>query len=107
MKTSDGQTFNYKTPLSHSDCYLLAGTTSAPSVAIVDGDGAHLMCSGGGQSDEATVVRKSDTLVDIVVFQKAFTGPDTAPSKPEHVQTFSVTVPKGAKLRTTFESLKN
>lgn len=106
VKTSDGQTFAYKTPVGHAECYLLTGDTSSPSMASIDGDAAHLICSGGGATDEATVVRKTETLVEVVVFQKAYSGPGTPGSKPEHGQTFSITVPKGATLRTTFESVK-
>ena len=105
VKTSDGQTFEYKTPVSHRDCYLLAGSTSDPSVAMVEGDAAHLVCSGGGQSDEATVVRKSDTSLEIVFFQMAFTGPGSSSAEPEHKQTFTMAVPKAARIRTTFEPL--
>jgi len=105
VKTDDGQTFEYKTPVSHRDCYLLAGKTSAPAAAFVDGDEAHLMCSGAGQTDEATVVRKSDTSVEVAVFQKAFSGPDSPPAIAAHSQTFSIKVPKGARLHTKFESM--
>jgi hypothetical protein len=101
VKTTDGQTFDYKTPVSHPDCYLLAND-SAPSASVVDGDKAQLFCSGGGQIDRATVSRKSDTLVEVSVFQEAFSGPDTLPAKPINAQTFSIRVPKGAQLRTTF-----
>ena len=105
VKTTLGQTFEYKAPVSHGSCYLLANMTSAAhSGDVVDGDEAHLICSGGGQTDHATVTRTSDTRVEITVFQKAFEGPDTPPSKPEHAQTFALTVPKGATLRTRFEA---
>ncbi len=104
VKTSDGQTFEYKTPVSHNNCYLLANMKDAPSVDSVDGDEAHLVCSGGGQHDEATVTRRSDTSAEVSVFQKDFAGPDNPPAKAIHIEAFSVKVPKGASLRTTFET---
>ena len=105
VKTSDGQTFEYKTPISHANCYfLLSGDTKGRALDSVDDANASLMCAGGGQTDEATVTRISDTLVEVSVFQKAFSGPDTPPAKAINTQTFSIKVPPGARLRTTIEA---
>ena len=102
VRTTDGQVFEYGRPIAHADCYLLASMTGEQALKVVEGDEAHLVCSGGG-TDEATVTRKSETNVEVTVFQKAFAGPDTPPSKPEHEQTFSIRAPKGARLQTSFE----
>ena len=104
VRTNAGKTFEYKTPVSHSGCYLLATMTSVQSTQVVEGNEAHLVCSGGGQHDEATVTRTSDTLVEVTVFQKAFEGVDSPRAKPENVETFSITVPRGATLRTRLEA---
>jgi len=104
VKTSDDQTFEYKTPVTHASCYLLKDEATAQAATSIDGDTALLVCAGGAQTDQATVTRKSETLVEVSVFQKAFEAPDTPPAKPVNTQTFSIKVPEGAVLQTTFES---
>lgn len=115
ITTSDGQRVDYVTPVRHSSCYLLAGETHALSdprmrrgwraaspVPPIEGDAGHLICTGGGRSDEATFRRTSEGSVEVSVYQQDYGGADAAPPTPMNAQTFSLQVPKGLKIRAMF-----